>query len=378
MKNIIKICLLASVLSACGGAKFAKMTDFSNLNGDYFAYNIEENGNIGSKNIIYLFGNYKRDSLPIHFSLESKGDSLYISYLEEKDSTFVAKKVGIKGKKKKKYWQKYYSWKIIPLFPLFLKADISRLRVGKDKDNNLLIEYYYDNSGWLLIMGAGTSGKSSYIYKKPNEINQVKPYREGNLFGIENAQRERITAPIYSYISNFKNHRAEMRIGNNWGVIGEDGKEIIPAIYHTLESDYYQPSAYIVSIDGKYGIIDIWGKELLPLKYDEIRGYNEYELIKGDKKGMYIPNRLHIPAIYTEIHTPYNPTPNNSDKYLCFKNETAYIVDYFGYEYEASKRKYKFKDFWDTTQTDEILFKGYYYKSNPSKKRKIALEEESN
>lgn len=57
MKKVIKICLLASVLSACGGAKFEKITDFSTLNGDYFVYNIEENGDIGSKNIIYLFGN---------------------------------------------------------------------------------------------------------------------------------------------------------------------------------------------------------------------------------------------------------------------------------------------------------------------------------
>lgn len=320
---------------------------------------------------------YKRDSLPIHFSLESKGDSLYISYLEEKDSIFVTKKLGIKGKKKKKYWQKYYSRKLIPLFPLFLKTDISRLRVGKDKDNNLLIEHYFDNGGWLLIMGAGMSGKYTYIYKKTDEIKQVKPYREGNLLGIKNAQRERITAPTYSYISNFKNHRAKMRIGSNWGVIGEDGKEIIPAIYHTLESDYYQPFAYIVSIDGKYGIIDIWGKELLRLKYDEIREYNnEYKLIKGNKMGICIPNRLHIPAIYTEIYKPYNPIPNDSDKYLCFKDKTTYIVDYFGYEYETSKRKYKFKDFWNTSQTDEILFEGYYYKPNPSKKRKIIIEEE--
>ena len=378
--NSIIICLLLCVLSSCKTAKFASTGSVLHSKEEYFAYNIKPDGDIGDVNIASIFSRkYKRDSLPLTFSVETKNDSLFLWYKIAKDSSLVTIKEAYKGTKKQKFWRKYFSFVVIPFFPIFAKTNIDRIRIGKDREGNLLVQNYYDNSGWILIIGAGRSGHPEYVFKNPNKVNRTTSYYEKGLFGLKNAHQEKITPPLFQYISAFNNQLAEVKYQNLWGIINEKGQWIIPAQYHSLRTSevYDEPTVYVVSIGEKYGIISRSGTELVPLQYDEItnNNSNRYILTKGTKKGLFIGGKIHIPAIYTQFYGLLI-----DGKYqLCFKEDVPFFVDDAGYEYAALKReKSTHLISLPSYQTSEIEYNKVFYRPNLLKKRKIALEEESN
>ena len=298
--NSIIICLLLCVLSSCKTAKFASTGSVLHSKEEYFAYNIKPDGDIGDVNIASIFSRkYKRDSLPLTFSVETKNDSLFLWYKIPKDSSLVTIKEAYKGTKKQKFWRKYFSFVVIPFFPIFAKTNIDRIRIGKDREGNLLVQNYYDNSGWVLIIGAGRSGHPEYVFKNPNKVNRTTSYYEKGLFGLKNAHQEKITPPLFQYISAFNNQLAEVKYQNLWGIINEKGQWIIPAQYHSLRTSevYDEPTVYVVSIGEKYGIISRSGTELVPLQYDEItnNNSNRYILTKGTKKIIVMSERM--PAV---------------------------------------------------------------------------------
>ena len=54
-----------------------------------------------------------------------------------------------------------------------------------------------------------------------------------------------------------------------YGLIDRNGNEVIAPIYDNID-DIYKTDAFIVEKDGKTGIINSKGKQLLPIEYDKI------------------------------------------------------------------------------------------------------------
>ena len=82
-----------------------------------------------------------------------------------------------------------------------------------------------------------------------------------------------------------------------FGVINEDGVEIIPLFYDTIEKG--GQDTFVVSKAGMCGIIDGGGTEILPLYYEDIVFLGE-EYYKVMKKDCWSLGRLHNPVVFKE------------------------------------------------------------------------------
>ncbi|WP_106914857.1 WG repeat-containing protein [Chryseobacterium aurantiacum] len=111
----------------------------------------------------------------------------------------------------------------------------------------------------------------------------------------------------YSY-PNIYNNVIMAYVNNKWGLI-KDGKEVTPFIYDSIDtigmryrqrSDsgyllrYKTAKYFIVEINKKFGIIDIEGKTIFPLQYDEIvldEATNIYKLHSNGKEETFDGNK---------------------------------------------------------------------------------------
>lgn len=221
---------------------------------------------------------------------------------------------------------------------------------------------YYDNTGAILFVGAGHSGKYIDVYQKLKKYLHPYFYAKQGKYGLINAQGDTLTPPIFNEYLPFSDGVAKIEIENKKGVIGEMGNVIIPAKYDFLEQGWKQSSdTYYVSRAGNFGILSKENRELVPFVYENIAPHYDffYKLYKNNKVGIYIPKtNIHIPAIYDELkseNTEYQ-------SFLVFKEGIPYIVDYYGYEYESqSNDAFNFSIVPQPQSKEAVYFEGKYY-----------------
>ena len=61
-----------------------------------------------------------------------------------------------------------------------------------------------------------------------------------------------------------------VNIGNKWGCINTNGKEVIPLIFDDIWWGPNGSNLLKVKLNGKWGFIDSQGEEIIPIKYDEV------------------------------------------------------------------------------------------------------------
>lgn len=114
--------------------------------------------------------------------------------------------------------------------------------------------------------------------------------QEGEKFGLINIKGEYILEPIYGSISNFKENRAIFILDNYMGVMDEKGNIITKKKYNFI-SDYNNGRAIIGvssnNADYKYGYINLEGKEVIPPIYSEATNFNEDRALVKIKDGKY-------------------------------------------------------------------------------------------
>jgi hypothetical protein len=126
----------------------------------------------------------------------------------------------------------------------------------------------------------------------PTSKRQVRVKANGK-YGYINSKGEAIIPLRFDAAEYFDYYgMARVRIGNKWGWIGQNGKEITPLRFdeagefperqqlshwewlyrllniHPATFDHHALAK--VMVDGKWGYIDMRGKEIIPLRYDEI------------------------------------------------------------------------------------------------------------
>ena len=116
--------------------------------------------NIEGKEFLKLFGiNHSATEVTMKFDVSGE---LRISY-KDPQLKDLQQKV-FKGKFKKKYFEIYFEKKRVVFPPIYWVVQIDRLRLAVGKDATLIAQKYYDHSGMILLMGAGSSYTSYNRY----------------------------------------------------------------------------------------------------------------------------------------------------------------------------------------------------------------------
>jgi hypothetical protein len=91
---------------------------------------------------------------------------------------------------------------------------------------------------------------------------------------IQKAEKEKSFREKYDFVGNFWGWFARVKLNGKWGYIDKTGKEITPLKYDDVEMDFSESLAW-VELNGKYGYINKTGKEVIPLKYDWADSFSE-------------------------------------------------------------------------------------------------------
>lgn len=95
----------------------------------------------------------------------------------------------------------------------------------------------------------------------------------------------------------------EDETGEYFGLKDSEGNVITPAIYSSL-SHFNEGVAIVTNSEGKYGAIDINGKEVMPFKYEYLfyeANENQYLFIENEKYGLIQGGKIIIPAQYESL-----------------------------------------------------------------------------
>jgi hypothetical protein len=152
--------------------------------------------------------------------------------------------------------------------------------------------------------------------------------------GIVDHSGKQILPFLYEYVERIEssNTMKLFRVRNSklYGVTDFSGKIIIPVIYERVElinqafgttNKYYS-----VTKNGKTGIIDDVGKQIIPCEYTRISGF-QGKYLAASTNGRYglisWSNKVVVPFIYDEIH-------NNGNNYVYTLDHKAGLLDSVG------------------------------------------------
>lgn len=121
-----------------------------------------------------------------------------------------------------------------------------------------------DKSGKVLVADLGPGGG---IYRFHSGLARCRSL-DGQ-YGFLDETGKRVIPPQFDVADDFDNNRAIVSLNNQYGLIGKDGKFVIEPKYDfifNLGDGFYQTK----DAEGKAGVVDSLGHELLPPVYDEV------------------------------------------------------------------------------------------------------------
>ena len=73
----------------------------------------------------------------------------------------------------------------------------------------------------------------------------------------------------YDHAWNFSNGSARVRVGELYGLITKEGKELVPIECDLIEQSIYE--RFVIQKEGKYGLIDTSGASIVAAEFDELQ-----------------------------------------------------------------------------------------------------------
>ena len=347
---------------------FKKNANLDSMKGKYFSKPFLLRNNYNQDFFSLLNKNSVKSDF---FNLEFiDNNNLKISYDEIVENKFVSKEIILNGKRKRKFFEVYFSKKQFFIPFLYGNFDIDRLRIGFDKSGKILIRNFSDGSGNILFIGGGFSGESKYLFESIQKSSTLIPFSKNGKWGFKKKD-DIIIEPIYDFVRTFDENCARVCIDNKWGLIDNKGNKLSEIIYDNIvpivsDNDDYLKYSFVY-LNGKTGIINSMGKITIPVIYDVIKNNGEFLEIKiGDKIGLCNYEKVIIPSIYIRlssyIYHQYNYAEAERDNMI-------YYVDKQGYEYQTNLNPYYSKiGFLENGQPKYI--------PNLASKRKIDVEEQ--
>ena len=136
----------------------------------------------------------------------------------------------------------------------------------------------------LVCMGAmvsscGSSGKDAASEEKGDSLTASETAEEDALAAVRAAALEK-----YDDVWNFSEGLAVVKLDGKWGMINEKGEEVVPCKYDLIVWRNGNDVMEVV-LDGKWGLLDKEGREVMPCKYEYTSGlYDGLMIVENDFK----------------------------------------------------------------------------------------------
>ena len=348
IKNILFFSILVSFLYSCKVSEMVKIDDISVLNGRYYTKSIPHKEQQGEyQNHLLRLLNVIEDIRPsyyIDFEFEDN-EKLKISYPIYKNDTILVETKYLHGKKRRKYWEVYFENESVNIPFIYGRVIKDRVRIGKNTKNQLLMEKFTNNEGWILFLGDGYALKSKNVFYHYEDYPNMKPFVESGLWGAVRGE-EIIVQPKYEITEVFEQKYIKAKINGKWSLLDQNGKMIIPPKYDDVSNiDRETKSVFYVVKDEKTGLVNIQGKEITPIDYDVIsEGEKDvFVLTQGDLRGVLFKQKILVPSIYESINGyglkigQYKNMKLGRRYYNAQRDGKKYVLDDQGNEYELEE-----------------------------------------
>ena len=353
MKKDIIFALLGLMLVSCTPSfftsYFAKIDDLSRLDGRYYAKSDLELGKDTYQRKAHLLRLFNMDEdiqatyyVDVKFEEPNK---VHLTYPILKNDSLVIENKTFTGKRKKKSLEIIFANQDIYIPLVYSDSNIDKLKIGLDKKNNsLLLEKYTYFGGNILIFGSSFGGKRYFPFYKYDKYKAAKPFYKNGKFGISRAN-ETIVEPIYDYAYDFENNYIIAGYNGKEELLYIDGKQIISPRYDKIAGilPLYGRGGLLgtffkVMNNGKIGLVNDRGKEIIPVKYDNIESYDGYFSLKlNNKYGYATTEGVLYPAIYDLLYNNHADCRNRV-YHAAKRDGEEYILDNEGNEYKPQKK----------------------------------------
>lgn len=106
----------------------------------------------------------------------------------------------------------------------------------------------------------------------PPKYNFVSDFCEG-LARVQLSTEYKSTPSKYIFIHDLEEDFTEAQFNNKWGVVNQDGKEVVPPKYDFVHD--FQEGFAKVELNGRWGFINQQGQEIVAPKYDCVYDFQE-------------------------------------------------------------------------------------------------------
>jgi len=348
IKNILFFSILMSLLYSCKVSEMVKIDNVSMLNGRYYTKSVPHKENQGEyQNHLLRLLNVIEDIRPSYYiDLEFEdNEKLKITYPIYKNDTTLVETRYLHGKKRRKYWEVYFENESVNIPFIYGRVIKDRVRIGKNTKNQLLMEKFTNNEGWVLFLGDGYALKSKNVFYHYKDYPNIKPFEEKGLWGAVLGE-EIVVQPKYEITEVFEQKYIKAKINEKWSLLDQRGKEIIPPKYDDVSNiDRGTKSVFYVVKDEKTGIVNKQGEEITPIDYDVIsEGEKEvFVLTQGDLRGVLFKQKILVPSIYENINGyglkigQYKNMKPGRRYYNAQRDGKKYVLDDQGNEYELEE-----------------------------------------
>lgn len=209
---------------------------------------------------------------------------------------------------------------------LMLRSLRNLTELRYDKPNKFFAREYYSNADFIPVQENGKWGfldNEGYgitpcIYDRfeipQRNSNHIMPVMIGNKWGFLNKDFKLISFAKYDQQLQYYEHDGQQRPlfevvkNGRAGLIDTSGREIVPCTYNYILATY--GDGLIVTKDKLYGVINLNGSVLVNPEYDQIQMLDKefdsgrlwYRIVKDQKIGlMDAKGQVRIPCIYTDI-----------------------------------------------------------------------------
>ena len=348
IKNILFFSILISLLYSCKVSEMVKIDNITTLNGRYYTKSSLHKEKQGEyQNHLLRLLNVIEDIRPSYYiDLEFEdNEKLKISYPIYKNDTTLVETRYLHGKKRRKYWEVYFENESVNIPFIYGRVIKDRVRIGKNTKNQLLMEKFTNNEGWVLFLGDGYALKSKNVFYHYEDYPNIKPFEEKGLWGAVLGE-EIVVQPKYEITEVFEQKYIKAKINEKWSLLDQRGKEIIPPKYDDVSNiDRGTKSVFYVVKDEKIGIVNKQGEEITPIDYDVIsEGEKEvFVLTQGDLRGVLFKQKILVPSIYENINGyglkigQYKNMKPGRRYYNAQRDGKKYVLDDQGNEYELEE-----------------------------------------
>lgn len=297
MKNnlflITKIVVLSLLMNSCITQVFkpspwVKDVNMSELNGRYYTKSEIKKTSFEEfqSHFLLLFNEYEDIENAYYVDLEFlEPNQLKISYLTKNGEHLQSKMLNFTMKKKRRYWEYYFVNEDIFIPFIYGKSNIDRVRIGKEKDNHLRVENYRDISGGILIIGGGFAHTSENKFYRYDEYPHAKPFQENNKWGV--IKQGKIIIPAKYELTNiFEINYIKIKENGKYGLLDENGVQVLPPEYDGIvEVNKNLVPVFTIKVVDKQGIVNEKNEVIIPPIYDEAtREFDgSYRVMKGNQ-----------------------------------------------------------------------------------------------